>query len=230
MPDLMANSVQPFDFAVVAIVFLLSHNSVMVMDDLAGLGRLTGTRIEVGSYALTSPWTDLSQVGDTRRASLQNIAPRWSVARAAALTMIQQDRNQLRKATMSHIEQAFYEVCKNAQPVKGSWISLYVTVPYYGGAEEGGWWGADVELVASQWADTPEQAEAMLDAVKTMAAELSGKARQSFYQQCRAECDWLDARGLDSDYLLEPDGEEKYLVTTEEERGSCISRGSRYYE
>lgn len=42
--------------------------------------------------------------------------------------------------------------------------------------------------------------------------------------------EWLEARGLDADYLPEPDGELSYFVTIEDQPGSSESRGCRHYE
>jgi hypothetical protein len=42
--------------------------------------------------------------------------------------------------------------------------------------------------------------------------------------------DWLDARGLESEYLPEVDGEEEYFVVVEENLGSRKSQGCRHYE
>ena len=41
------------------------------------------------------------------------------------------------------INEAFFNICREAKPAKSSYVSLYVNVPYYGGPEEGGWWGSD---------------------------------------------------------------------------------------
>ena len=45
-----------------------------------------------------------------------------------------------------------------------------------------------------------------------------------------AEMEWCEARGLDADYLPEPDGEVTYHVVTEDTPGEGVSRGCRHYE
>ena len=128
------------------------------------------------------------------------------------------------------IREAFFGVCKDAEPAKARFVSLYVEVPFYGGPEEGGWWGRDVELVASQRCVTDDEAEALRRAVVTMSHQLNDEARQRFTRQCAYECDWLEARGLDSDFLPEVDGEESYFVAVEDVAGSLASEGTRHYE
>lgn len=128
------------------------------------------------------------------------------------------------------IKEAFFSVCADAKPAESHYLSLYVQVPYYGGPEEGGWWGSDTHLVAYQHFDTLEALEAAREAVEALAAELNEQAKREFGQQCLREMEWLDARGLDADYLPEVDGEESYYVTTEDVPGSMTRQGCRHYE
>lgn len=128
------------------------------------------------------------------------------------------------------MKQAFFEVCREAVPAKASYVSLYVRLPFYGGPEEGGWWGADVELVAYERFSSEEAAAAAERKVKELAKELSKEAKDQFNQACAAECEWLEARGLDADFLPEVDGEAEYLVHVESSPGEYVSVGSRGYE
>jgi hypothetical protein len=125
--------------------------------------------------------------------------------------------------------EAFFEVCKNAKQAESYFVSLYTELPFYGGPEEGGWWGSDTELVAYQETTTEAYAKALLEQVKTLAEKLSKEARDDFGRQCQAECEWLEARGLDADYLPEVDGEQRYWVTVESRPGSHAHEGDRYY-
>ena len=124
----------------------------------------------------------------------------------------------------------FFEVCGNATPARGSYVSLYISVPYYGGPEEGGWWGRDSHLVAYEWFPTEEQANAARDRVRKMADDKSAEAKRNYGDQCLAECEWLDARGLDANFLPEPAGSDEYWVATEDEAGSMVETGSRHSE
>lgn len=128
------------------------------------------------------------------------------------------------------IKEAFFSVCEDAKPAVSSYVSLYVRVPYYGGPEEGGWWGEDHHLVAYKHCNTPDRAKAVRRDVTALAEELSSDARREFGEQCLREMAWLDARGLDADYLPEPDGEVEYYVAEEKSPGSLASTGCRHYE
>ena len=128
------------------------------------------------------------------------------------------------------INEAFFSVCRDAKPARSSYVSLYMSVPYYGGPEEGGWWGSDNVLVAYHQCGNDDEAEAVKARVEELAEELSREAKRDFGRACAAQCEWLEARGLDSDSLPEVDGEESYFVAVEESPGTLVSRGCRHYE
>lgn len=126
---------------------------------------------------------------------------------------------------------AFFEICNNPEPGERAIVSLYVSVPFYGGPEEGGWWGNDTSLVAYQIFPTMEQAEAAKAKIdETVVEKRNREERRRFGEQCLRELAWLEARGLDADYLPEVDGESKYYVVIEDRAGSHESRGCRHYE
>lgn len=127
-------------------------------------------------------------------------------------------------------KQAFFAVCAAAKPAQSSYVSLYVQLPYYGGPEEGGWWGSDDELVAYHECSSDEEAKTVKDKVLALSERLSKQAKDRFNRRCAAECEWLEARGLDDDFLPEVDGEERYWVATENRPGEHASQGSRHYE
>ena len=131
---------------------------------------------------------------------------------------------------MENINEAFFAVCADAVPASGSYVCLYCTTPYYGGPEEGGWWGADTKLIAYYKCDSEAHAEAVQAKVEALAKELSADSLRSFGQGCKAQCEWLEARGLDSDFLPEVDGEEKYFVSVEQVPGEQASTGCHHYE
>jgi hypothetical protein len=128
------------------------------------------------------------------------------------------------------INEAFFSICREAKPAVSGYVSLYVETPYYGGPEEGGWWGSDTTLVAYHHCGNEVEAEAVKLKVEAYARELSDEAKRDFGRACLAQCEWLEARGLDSDSLPEVDGEEHYFVVVEEVPGQHASRGCRHYE
>lgn len=131
---------------------------------------------------------------------------------------------------MSDLRNAFFAVCDDVKPAKASYVSLYMDAPYYGGPEEGGWWGTDTELVAYQRCTNDEEAEVKRERVQKLAAELTRNAEDSFGRRCQAETEWLEARGLDDSFLPEVDGNETYWVAVEDRPGSHVRTGSRHYE
>ena len=126
---------------------------------------------------------------------------------------------------------AFHEVCDQAEESETHFVSLYVAVPYYGGPEEGGWWGTDVHLEATQGFPTKAQAEAARDRVEELARQATDAARRQWGDQCLRELDAAEARGMDAQDLFgETDGHDEYRVVIEKEPGSQSHRGCRYYE
>jgi hypothetical protein len=130
---------------------------------------------------------------------------------------------------MSCIKQAFECACKDAIQATGHYVSLMESVPYYGGPEEGGWWGEDHRIVAYQIFPTAIQAEAAKAATDKLATELSAEALREYGDGCLRDMDWLDARGLDADFLPEVDGESRFYVTVTEGLPE-ETFGPRHYE
>lgn len=134
---------------------------------------------------------------------------------------------------MNYIKAAFDQVCTNAKPAASNYVSLYVDLPYYGGPEEGGWWGSDTQLVAYQECRTDVEAKELQERIQTLSEQLNQQAKERFNAQCANEIEWLeqhDPMADESDYFPEPDGEERYWVAVETKAGSFVSEGSRHYE
>lgn len=129
----------------------------------------------------------------------------------------------------TYIQEAFERVLRDATAAETWYVALVEDRPYYGGPEEGGWWGHDTDVVAYQEFASEALARAAADAVEALAVELERDARQAHGEQCRRELDWLDARGLDADYLPEPDGPATFRVIVTSEL-PCATRGPRHYE
>ena len=127
------------------------------------------------------------------------------------------------------LKEAFFTVCNDAKPRGVNYVSLYIRTPFYGGPEEGGWWGEDVTLVAYREFPSKRHARAAVESVKKLAEELNEAAKREFGEHCLRQMEWLDARGLDADYLPEVDGEVSYFVTLEREVGASESHGCRQY-
>lgn len=129
------------------------------------------------------------------------------------------------------IVEAFYNANPDAEKDREGWhCSLYQNVSYYGGPEEGGWWDSDTVLEATQWYPTRQLAERALRVVEDVAKGLSKDAQRQHDGQCATECEWLDDRGLDADYLPEVAGADDYYATLERYAGSRTNQGLRHYE
>lgn len=110
------------------------------------------------------------------------------------------------------IRQAFDAVCKEAKEAKGFYVTLMMKEEYKGGDEEGGWWDHNHLVVKYQYCATEEEAEALKKKVEELAEELNNQERLSYGQHCLDTMEWLDARGLDADFLPDPDGPDEYYV------------------
>lgn len=130
---------------------------------------------------------------------------------------------------MKYLQQAFEAVCKEAKQANGWYVVLMEHERYYGGPEEGGWWGTNDHIVAYQWFETDEAAEAAKKAVEKLARELEEESRKDHGKQCLREMAWLDARGLDADFLPEPDGPNSFSVIISEGLPE-EQRGPTHYE
>lgn len=131
------------------------------------------------------------------------------------------------------IKQAFYQVVENAKPAEASYVSLYVSAPFYGGPEEGGWWGQDDRLVAYHPCSNPVEAELIQEQVEALAEKPSKDAKDAFNRQCASEVERVeqhDPMADASDYYPEVDGEETYWVAIESVPGSLVDKGCRHYE
>lgn len=117
---------------------------------------------------------------------------------------------------MSYIQEAFNKICTDNQKANTHYVCLMESVPFYGGPEEGGWWGSDNILIAYKEYPTEELAYEAKEAVLKLAQELNDTEKKRYHQQCADQCDWLEQRSLDADYLPENDGPSEYYVTVEE--------------
>ena len=130
---------------------------------------------------------------------------------------------------MSYIKEAFDKICEDNIKVGSFYVVLAESIPYYGGSEEGGWWGSDTIIISYKEFPTEELADSAKDKIMELADKLNKEAKKSFGKQCVREMEWLDSRGLDADYLPEPDGPSEYYVYVTDEIPQN-SYGSRHYE
>jgi len=113
---------------------------------------------------------------------------------------------------MSHIREAFDSVCEGATKAGCWYVTLIESWQCCGGPEEGGWWFTRRKLVAFKEYPSESLAEAAALAVAELAKELRRAALAAHGEYCLSTMDWLNARGLDADFLPDPDGASEYGV------------------
>jgi hypothetical protein len=131
---------------------------------------------------------------------------------------------------MSGLRAAFEAVCVDAVKREGVFLSIYCRSPFYGGPEEGGWWGSDTVLEEYQAFDFIDDARAALNQIGLHVEAENNSAKLEYSKRCRRECEWIEARGLDDNALPEVNGPDSYFVRLETVRGSFESTGARHYE
>lgn len=95
------------------------------------------------------------------------------------------------------------------------YISIYDSCDQYGGPEEGGWWYTSSYLQQSYECESEEQASQIREEMRQLAEELNKEQHNAHNRHLADSLDWLEARGLDADFLPEPDGPNEFWITTE---------------
>ena len=112
----------------------------------------------------------------------------------------------------NYIQSAFKQICNQAKSTECWYVCLIETYSGYGGPEEGGWWYDVDELVAYQEFPTEKLASKARENIEVLARELTAAERVGYGETCLQQMEWLEARGLDSDFLPENDGPSEYKV------------------
>lgn len=115
------------------------------------------------------------------------------------------------------IDEAFHQICKDAVKPEGWFLILMEKISFYGGPEEGGWWGNDNVIIAYHKFDSEELANKAKIEVQKLVDQMTADAQKSYGYHCNRQLDWLDDRGLDSDYLRENDGPSNYYLVVDQE-------------
>jgi len=129
------------------------------------------------------------------------------------------------------ISQAFADICNEARVAHRVYLSLYRSDSWYGGPEEGGWWGHTTSVVAYQDFPSVEAAEAAKVRVEQLAEQLTKDAERSYGDLCLRQIAWCDARGIDDPNTVfgEVDGHADFFVQVEGELGSSEHSDDRHY-
>ena len=131
---------------------------------------------------------------------------------------------------MSRIHDAFFQLVENPEACGTYWVSLIKTETFYGGPEEGGWWGEDHIPIATKEVATKREAKLLRQRIAKLAAELSREEQQDHSARCQRQLEWAEARGMDADDVFgEVDGPTLWSVRISRRPPREI-RGSRSYE
>jgi hypothetical protein len=132
--------------------------------------------------------------------------------------------------TNSNISQAFDFLVPDATPCQRYFVVLWRRIPFYGGPQEGGWWGADTIPVKYTEAATEEAAEQLRANILAHAEELSREASRDHGRACLTQLAWCEERGIDDSNSVfgEDDGAEEHFVTVQTELPEA-QYGERHY-
>ena len=133
-------------------------------------------------------------------------------------------------ATTNNILAAFNQIVESPVPCSKFYVVLWVNCPYYGGPEEGGWWGNDRIPQAFTECASECQANALRDRIEVLAKSLSSEASRDHGRTCLSQLAYCEARGIDDSNSVygETDGEDSYDVTVQAEPPSA-RYGDRHY-
>ena len=128
------------------------------------------------------------------------------------------------------IERAWDRVVEDATKAEGCYVVLFCDRPYYGGPEEGGWWGTDNLVVSYRRCSTQEEAEAILTKMDEEVKNLNREADLDHGHLCLAQCARADAMGVEVESLYgEDSGSLRFRATITQELPRDYY-GNRFYE
>ena len=125
--------------------------------------------------------------------------------------------------------QAWNEIMADAQEAEECIVSMYSIEPYYGGPEEGGWWGTLYILREYVRCSNREAAESLRTKLQERCSQLNYEAKIADGEHCLRQIERADARGLDvDDYGY--DGPSSYNVIIEKFPGENQVTERSHYE
>jgi len=125
--------------------------------------------------------------------------------------------------------EAWNEIMADAQEAEECIVSMYSIEPYYGGPEEGGWWGNLLILKEFVRCTTRNAAEKLQEKLQSRCEEMSREEKTFDYEECLRVCVRAYARGEDVDdhgY----DGPSSYTVLIEKFPGENQVTERSHYE
>lgn len=93
--------------------------------------------------------------------------------------------------------QAWNEIIEDSEVAQECYLSLYENAPYYGGPEEGGWWGHLHILQKYCKCSSYAQAEMLMEKLRDHCKQLTEEAKKADGNDCLRHMERADRRGED---------------------------------
>lgn len=131
----------------------------------------------------------------------------------------------------NQIKESFEKIMMQIVRNPETWfVCLMEYRPFYGGPEEGGWWGEDVELISYAPFRNEELAIDAAKQVWELAARLTRESKTQFNEMCARSLDDAEARGIDPSSLPEVADGSRYAIIVTRELPQEFEEGNRRYE
>jgi len=125
--------------------------------------------------------------------------------------------------------QAWKEIVEDSEVAQECYLSLYENQPYYGGPEEGGWWGYRQILQQYCRCTSRDAAEMLMKKLENYCEQLSKEAKKADGDDCLQHMERADQRGEDvDDYGY--DGPSTFYMIIEAIPGQNQNTTQRRYE
>jgi len=129
-----------------------------------------------------------------------------------------------------YIIEAFNAIVESPIPCRRNFVVLWEHRPFYGGPEEGGWWGGDDIPVSYTATHTSVEATELRHRIMELARNLTKESQQEHEATCSSQLQWCEDRNIyDSNSIFgEVDGPIRYYVTVTDELPNARF-GDRHY-
>ena len=127
-----------------------------------------------------------------------------------------------------YFESAFDSIVPDAEKPERWYLCLISSYQRYGGPEEGGWYQTMSTVEKYKVYASLELAYEVKTQVEALATTMTDMGRRKYGDMCLQQMEWLEARGLDADYLPVDDGPSVYHVCVCEELPIYETEPSHY--
>jgi hypothetical protein len=113
----------------------------------------------------------------------------------------------------NYLKKAFETIIQDAKIAEQWYVVLVEKTPFYGGPEEGGWWGWDTNVIAYKEYPTEEFAQAAAEQVRRLAKKWTDQSYFDYEEDFLRLMERIETYGLSAKLLpLEIGAPSKYLV------------------